>query len=391
MSNISAKLKDNKLVLSLSGHIDSTNAGEVEKVAIEEWEKCADKDLVINTEKLEYISSAGLRIILRLKKACPKLKIVNAPAEIYEILEMTGFTEMIEVEKAYRQLSVDGCEVIGQGANGKVYRIDKDTIVKVYLNPDSLPDIKRETALARRAFVLGIPTAIPFDVVRVGEGYGSVFELLNAKSFAKLLVEHPEKIDTYVSLYVDLLKKIHSTLVKPEDMPNMKQVAVNWAKFLLDYLPDAQGKKLVELISAVPDRLNMIHGDYHVKNIMMQNGEVLLIDMDTLSYGHPVFELASMYLAFEGYSLCDHSVTEKFLGIPYDTAVSFWNKSLALYFNNDNEKIKDAESKAKLVGYTRMMRRTIRRESDTPEGKALIAESKKRLIELIDTTETLDF
>ncbi len=391
MSNITAELKDNKLVLSLSGHIDSANAAEVETEAIAQREKYPDKDLVINAEKLEYISSAGLRIILRLKKTCSTLKIVNVSTEIYEILEMTGFTEMIEVEKAYRQLSVEGCEVIGQGANGKVYRIDKDTIVKVYLNPDSLPDIKRETALARKAFVLGIPTAIPFDVVRVGEGYGSVFELLNAKSFAKLLVEDPDKIDTYVSLYVDLLKKIHSTVVKPEDMPNMKQVAVNWAKFLLEYLPETEGKKLVELISAVPDRHTMIHGDYHVKNIMIQNGEVLLIDMDTLSYGHPVFELASMYLALEGYSLCDHSVTEKFLGIPYDTGVSFWHKSLALYFNNDSAKIEDAENKAKLIGYTRMMRRTIRRESDTLEGKALIAESKKRLIELIDTTKTLDF
>ncbi len=135
----------------------------------------------------------------------------------------------------------------------------------------------------------------------------------------------------------------------------------------------------------------MIHGDYHIKNIMMQNGEVLLIDMDTLSYGHPVFELASMYLAYEGYGMCDSTVIEKFLGVPYDTAVSFWNKSIALYFDNDSAIIKDAESKAKLIGYTRMMRRTIRRFGDTPEGKELVSECKKQLIELIRTTQTLDF
>ena len=83
--------------------------------------------------------------------------------------------------------AAEGCEVIGEGANGIVYRTDPDTIVKVYKNHDALEEIHNERELARKAFVLGIPTAIPYDVVRVGEGYGSVFELLNAKSFAKII------------------------------------------------------------------------------------------------------------------------------------------------------------------------------------------------------------
>src|SRR5574344_746926 len=126
---------------------------------------------------------------------------------------MTRFSELIHVEKAYRVISIEGCEIIGQGANGKVYRLDPDTIIKVYLNPDSLPDIHRERELARRAFVLGIPTAIPYDVVKVGDGYGSVFELLNAKSFAKLIKAEPENLHKYVEMYIDLMKKIHSTTV----------------------------------------------------------------------------------------------------------------------------------------------------------------------------------
>lgn len=47
---------------------------------------------------------------------------------------MTGFTEMLPVEKAFREISVDGCEVIGQGANGAVYRINPEIIIKVYNN-----------------------------------------------------------------------------------------------------------------------------------------------------------------------------------------------------------------------------------------------------------------
>lgn len=171
-------------------------------------------------------ASAGLRVILRLRKQEPELAIVNASPEVYEIFEMTGFTEMMPVSRAYRRVSVDGCEVIGQGANGKVYRLDPETIIKVYLNPNSLPDIHWERELARKAFVLGIPTAIPYDVVKVGDGYGSVFELLNAKSFGSLIAEHPEEMDKYVKMYVDLLKKIHGTKVHPEDLRDMKS---SWA------------------------------------------------------------------------------------------------------------------------------------------------------------------
>lgn len=142
---------------------------------------------MFDLENLEYISSAGLRVLLRVRKAEPTLRLVNVSPDVYEILDMTGFAEIIPTEKAYRRLSVDGCEVIGRGANGEVYRLDNDTIIKVYLNPDSLPDIQRERELARKAFVLDIPTAIPYDVVKVGSSYGSVFELLNAQSFAKLI------------------------------------------------------------------------------------------------------------------------------------------------------------------------------------------------------------
>ena len=70
---------------------------------------------------------------------------------------------------------------------------------KVYRNPNAIDDIKRERELARKALVLGIPTAIPFDVVRVGDRFASVFELLNARSFSSIIKEEPEKTMRWVS------------------------------------------------------------------------------------------------------------------------------------------------------------------------------------------------
>ena len=162
MEMIRGMYENDCLKIAMAGHIDSSNAQDAEDEIKKLCEEYPTNNIVLDAEELKYISSAGLRVILRIRKKAPDLKIINVVPEVYEVLDMTGFTEMITVEKAYRRLSVDGCEVIGQGANGKVYRLDPDTIIKVYYNPDSLPDIHRERELARKAFVLGIPTAIPY-------------------------------------------------------------------------------------------------------------------------------------------------------------------------------------------------------------------------------------
>ena len=388
-----SEYKDGLLTVYPAGRIDSANAAAVESEIMGICAAQPYTDIVLDAAGLEYISSAGLRIILRIRKDNPGVKIINASSEVYDIFDMTGFTEMIPVSKAYRRLSVDGCEVIGQGANGKVYRLDPDTIIKVYYDPDSLPDIHRERELARRAFVLGIPTAIPYDVVSVGDGYGSVFELLNAKSLTKLIAGDPEHIDKYVDMFVDLLKKIHATEVRPDDMPDMKEVVLGWADFLRDYLPQEVWQKLHGLIAAVPVKHTMIHGDYHTKNVMLQNGEVLLIDMDTLAQGDPVFEFASVFNAFRGFSALDHSVTQSFLGLPYETAGYVWDRTLRLYFGTeDPEKLTEIENKATLIGYTRLMRRLIRRHGlETEEGRRTIDFYKENIIRLVDSIDKLTF
>lgn len=390
---MNGKTENGILTIALSGHIDSTNAADTEREIETLRAENPHTGLVLDLQDVGYISSAGLRVVLRLRKAEPSLRMVNAGAEVYEVLDMTGFTEMLPVEKAYRTLCIDGCEALGRGSNGTVYRIDRDTVVKVYHNPDCLPDVQRERELARKAFVLGIPTAIPYDVVRVGDSYGSVFELLNSRSFSKLIAADPAGMDKYVDLYVELMRKMHATRLAPGELPEMKAVALDWARFLRGYLPAGEAEKLEALVAGVPDRDTMLHGDFHTNNIVMQGDEVLLIDMDTLSVGHPVFELASMYLAYVGFGELDHTVTEQFLKLPYSLAGQFWKKALAKYLGTDDPaRIRAVEEKAMVVGYARLMRRTIRRIGlDSDEGRATVACCRTHLGDLLARVDTLDF
>jgi uncharacterized protein (TIGR02172 family) len=346
---------------------------------------------VVDADRLEYISSAGLRVILRLRKEAPKLAIINVASDVYEVFDMTGFTDMVTIEKAYRRMSIEGCEFIAKGANGAVYRYDDETIVKTYFAKDALPEIKQERENARRAFVLGINTAIPYGIVRVGDGYGTVTELLNAVSVTKLIRNNPDDLSEAARYYISMLKTIHAIRVEDGEVPDMKETALAWADFVAPHLPEAQAKKLRALIEAVPKQNTLMHGDYHTNNIMVQNGEPLLIDMDTLCMGHPVFELGSMFNAFVGYAEHDHQNMMDFFGYSFETAGKFWNTALKMYLETQDEALcASIAEKAMVIGYTRMLRRAIRRpnEADSP---VKIARCKEMLAILLEKVDTLCF
>ena len=389
--NITYRIDKDIMYIAIAGRVDASNAAMVEEQIFSIKNANPGKHTVIDADNLEYISSAGLRVILKVRKEEPKLAIINVNPEVYEVLDMTGFTEMVTVEKAFRKLSVEGCEFIARGANGAVYRYDDETIVKYYFNKDALPEIKQERENARYAFVLGINTAIPYGIVRVGDGYGMVTELLSAGSVTKLIRNNPDDLTEAAKYYVDMLKSIHGVEGEAGAVPDMKEIALDWANFVSAHIPEDQAKKLRALIEAVPKKNTMLHGDYHTNNVMIQNGEPVLIDMDTLCMGHPVFELGSMFNAFIGYSELDHQVTMDFYGFTHETAEKFWNMTLKMYLGTDDEAVcQSVAEKAMVIGYTRMLRRAIRRpnEADSP---AKIARCKEMLAILLEKIDSICF
>jgi len=97
--NIVKNLDGDKLVVALEGRLDTTTAPELEAALKEEL--ASIESAVIDFEKLEYISSAGLRVLLSTHKALmPKdgLVIKNVCPEIKEVFEITGFSDILTIE-----------------------------------------------------------------------------------------------------------------------------------------------------------------------------------------------------------------------------------------------------------------------------------------------------
>ena len=354
------RLENKELTIFLEGRIDSNNANEVKKELSALVEENSPENVVLCASELEYISSAGLRVILALRKQFSDLRITEASSEVYDIFDMTGFTEMMTVQKAYRSLDVTGCEVIGHGANGIVYRYAPDTIVKVFKNNNSIDDVKREIALAKKAFTLGIPTAIPFDIVKVGDKLGSVFELLDSKCFLDLIIESPEKLDRLVAQSVALAKILHSTDVG-DTLPDMKAREIGKLEAIKEIIPPITFDKVYKMLQEVPHQTTLMHGDFQLKNVMMLDGEAILIDMDTLCIGNPVFEIANIYLSYRGHEEKNPGECMEFFGISPETSKKIWQTTLRYYFADKDEKyLSEIEKKAQLITYINLTNRGLR-------------------------------
>lgn len=386
---IDKKIDGNNLTIYLEGRLDTTTAPELESVITS---LNGIEQVIFDFEKLEYISSSGLRVILKCKKMIDSTKIINCTTEVFEIFNITGFSDMMEIEKGLRKISIDNCEKIGEGFFGNIYRIDPETIVKVYKVPDSLDMIKRERELARKAFVMGIPTAIPYDTVKVGNLYGAVFELLNAKSLVNL-INNDEDLEDFAQKTSEILKDMHQKEVTIGELPSRKKNVINLLKECENSFSKETFEKLLGLLETIPERNTLLHCDFQVKNIMMQNDDFLLIDMDTLSVGHPIFEFGSMYATYNAFSCVNKKNTEEFLGMPLSVTNILFDKIFKYYYNDKTEEeLEDIKLKLSVISYIQVLNlRTKYKDDSNIYQKDEIEFCKNYLTNIAEKLETLKY
>ena len=350
------EIENGKLVAYLEGRIDSVNAAERQRELEAAMAGNPGLELEIDAGALSYISSAGLRVLQRLIRAQGGLTARNVSPEIFDILEMTGFTTLMNVKRKLREISVEGCDIVGRGAIGTVYRLDEDTIVKVYEIPDSLPMIENEQKRAKQAFLKGIPTAISYDVVKVGDKYGSVFEMLKAASYSDLFIAHPDRREEIIRQYAHFIRELHAVEMERGELPDARAVFLDYLEALRGLLPEALHGRLRELFGAMPENLHVLHGDIHMKNIMLSGDEPLLIDMDTLSVGDPVFDLMGLYVAYMQFNEGDPTNSQVFFGFDTKVCEDIWNGTLRHYFDDlDERRVKEEEKKAIVVALVRFL------------------------------------
>ena len=320
------KQENNRLTIYLEGRIDTNNAAQTERELLDAAATAPGATVVLDAGELEYISSAGLRALMKLRKTVgTAITVENVSPEVYEIFEVTGFTELLDVRKRLREISVEGCEKLGQGGNGSVYRLDEDKIVKVYKPWMELSAIDRERSFAKTAFVNGIPSVIAYDVVKVGDCLGVVFELLKSDTLGHAMRDNPEKLEQYVDQYVELAKTLHSTHVPAGSFTRIQEVMHERANNLGKWCSAEEIALLHSIIDDIPEADTVTHNDLHPGNIMIQDGELVLIDMPEVTMGPPICDLTSIFRDMISAPQTQSNVIEGSVGMPADLILKAGN------------------------------------------------------------------
>jgi uncharacterized protein (TIGR02172 family) len=299
--NFTYNLNDGVLTFSLDGRLDTEASAKFEAELAEISRNNPHSSMVFDAEKLQYIASSGLRTILKMVKTEKDFSLENVSDSVYNVFEMTGFSRIMKIRKALRKIDLDKCEKIGFGGNGAVYRVSEDEIVKVNYNPSTYATLDLELSKAKEAFLLGVPTAISFDLVDCGEGRrGVVYETIKSKSLGETIQNNPELMEELTDRYIEQINKLHSIRTDNPVFGSMKDNYRTQVENASKYLTEEEGKMLEMILEVLPEGDVLVNGDAHPKNIMIQNDEMLWIDMEGMSVGHPIYDLISIAVVLNG-------------------------------------------------------------------------------------------
>ena len=364
-------MSEGTLSIYLEGRIDSNNAPDIEGELIALAQRTSASHVQLDANDLAYISSAGLRIVMKLVKSGCIVSFVSVPPHIYDVLDMTGFTEIVSVQRRPREVSLEGLQQIGAGAFGRVYRLDAERVIKVYspqVNP--LEKIEHERRAARQAFVHDIPSAIPFETVRVGDEYGIIYELIDAKTLGEAVVASPDRLETYAQRMAQLLIKLHATHFAQGQLPDARRIFHGWVDIAEQSGLYTTGTidKLRQFVDTIPDHDTFVHGDFHPANIMvMPDDELLLIDMGDSSMGNPVIDTAGTYHVLR-IAAKRPGGAERLTGMPQDMLERVWTIFVGEYFGKHMaEDVEALESRLAFAALPRTMGSTARSRLLTDE------------------------
>lgn len=343
------EIKNNSLTICLPERVSVDNIEVFEQELLGVPVPEGVFEIILDGSALSYISSVGFRVLLRYKKQQPlPIRVTELNTDIYDIFSVTGFADLLQAERALRYVDVKGLKELGRGMYGSVYRVNDEQILKVFHGINSREALDGVLHNVKTAFTAGIPTMIPFDTVKTDRGLGMVFELVTADSLADLIHGDPGTTKKYAGTMAELALLLSQTEFADgslKERNEMLKAELSSADFLLT---KEEQKELMDYVECVPRRNTAVHGDFHARNVMMQGGEPLLIDMDDFCMGHPIWDLACLYRVYPYLYSLDQKKAERLLDLPeganypdvyyqimhlsIEEAKTFWAEFLFAYF-----------------------------------------------------------
>lgn len=246
-----------------------------------------------------------------------------------------------------KEFSIDGMTAMCKGGTGECFRVDEDKILKLYYDGMPKEMAYREKECARTALIIGVPTPISYDVVRVGERRGVIYEILNARTMSQAIVDNPDNIAKYAKEYADIAKSLRSVKGDADRFGKATEI-FREALSHFDYLDEAAIGKIAGYLDYLDTFDRYVHGDFQPNNVMVDDKNVMLIDLGGFSVGNPVIDLATTYFCFFASPDALYYETSPFTGMTKSQHAELWEKFISAYYGvRDYEEAKELYSELK--------------------------------------------
>ena len=199
---------------------------------------------------------------------------------------------MIEIKKN----ELDKLKIIGKGCCSTIYRISEGEILKMYdkQTRNDLRLVKKEFEISRVCSELGILTDRAIDLYECEGVYGASYEYVSGNTMLDA-INCGENISEMIQELALIGHKIHSISADATRFPDATSVFDDILRFIKGWVSAAEYEHIKELIAVIPRCPRLVHGDFHPGNVIVSNDRFVLIDIGGAGFGHPVFDLISMY------------------------------------------------------------------------------------------------
>jgi uncharacterized protein (TIGR02172 family) len=236
----------------------------------------------------------------------------------------------------YQNIDISTWTQVGEGGNGKTYVHPghPDFLLKVN-NPPRCDEatVKQELDFAQHVYALGIPTPRMFDMVRVGDGYGQLVELIKGKkSLSRICADESSRIGEMAKLLASLGLRLHAIPCNTDFFPSRKELALKGID-ASDFVDDADKEKLRAFLQGVEDEKTCLHGDFQMGNLIISaDGKPYWIDLGWFSHGSPMFDMGHLFLVCQVYS--QFPTAQDIFHMSQEQLKNFWNLFAEAYTGN---------------------------------------------------------
>lgn len=240
-----------------------------------------------------------------------------------------------------KQIEIEKLIDLSERGNSKTYITkDKKWVIKFASSDagNTLEDYEKRQRNSKIAESLEIKTPKVGDIVVNKDGsYGLEYEYIeDKKSYARMVCENPEKVEEYMKDLAVFVKENHNKAVDKKSLLSIEEVVEKTMNENSDIFDETRKEKIKRTMSKIDNTGTFLHLDLQSGNYILSKKGTMIIDLDTICYGNPIYDLAFFYNI---YHLLQKEHIEKISRCSVDLADKMWRFFIKHYkgFNTEKE------------------------------------------------------